>query len=84
MSERAKQELADQLAEAAARQAAAYHRSMTTDRDGWTDADWINDADRLMNEPDGAITSLVNGHAVRLLRELERRGFEFERGPGRR
>jgi hypothetical protein len=73
-----------QMAEAVRRQQEAATRSSQVDRTGWTDADWINDADRLMNEPDGAVTSLLNGHAMRMLRELERRGFKFVRGEGRR
>ena len=42
--------------------------SMKIDRTGWTDDQWADDAERLMNEPDGAITSLVNGHVSALLR----------------
>jgi ferredoxin len=58
----------DQMAEAMRRQFGRREESMRVDRSGWTDEQWCEDADRLMNEPDGAITSLVNGHALHLLR----------------
>jgi hypothetical protein len=43
--------------------------SLTTVRRGWTTRQWCEDADRLMNDLDGSITSLVNGHVSALLRE---------------
>lgn len=57
----------DQMAAAVHRQMAAAQRSAWIDRRGWTQEQWIEDADRLMNEIDGAITSLVNGHVMTLL-----------------
>ena len=42
--------------------------SMRVDRKGWTADQWMADADRLFNEEDGAVTSLVNGHVTHLLR----------------
>jgi len=51
-------------------QAMAHHAggSWRTDRRGWTDAQWIQDAEALMNHPDGSVSSLVNGHVGALLR----------------
>lgn len=51
-------------------QAMAEHRAraMDIDRTGWTDEQWIADAERLMEDPDGSIMSLVNGHVMALLR----------------
>lgn len=40
------------------------------DRHGWTRARWVEDAERLMDEVDGAVTSLVNGHIFALLEEI--------------
>lgn len=42
------------------------------DRRGWTEQEWIEDAIKLMNHPDGAITSLVNGHVMALINFYER------------
>lgn len=61
----------DQMDEAIARQRERYLASTIIDRRGWTDRQWIDDARRLMNEPDGAITSLVNGHVMALLRAVD-------------
>lgn len=58
----------DQMAEAVRRQRQRSRESMMVDRRGWTDAQWVMDAQRLMDEPDGAITSLVNGHVMAMLR----------------
>lgn len=57
------------MSEAIRRQMDARARSMTVDRKDWTRQQWIDDADRLMNEADGAVTSLVNGHVMALLDE---------------
>lgn len=59
--------MSDQMAEAMRGQYAAAVRSGYVNRTGWTQEQWIEDADRLMNEPFGAITSLVNGHVMALL-----------------
>lgn len=55
------------MTEAFIRQLEEHNKSMYVDRTGWTREQWINDADKLMNHPDGAITSLVNGHVMALL-----------------
>ena len=50
--------------------AMAHHagESWRTDRTGWTDQQWIEDAQRLMDDIEGSVTSLVNGHVLALLR----------------
>lgn len=65
-------ELDEQMADALGRQADAAERASLTDRRGWTKAQWADDAEALMHEPDGAITSLVNGHAMGLIAERKR------------
>jgi len=62
----------DEMAEAVMRQMDRRTESMRVDRRGWTPAQWVEDARRLMDEPDGAVTSLVNGHVTHLLGELAR------------
>jgi len=62
--------MSDQMVEAVKRQMEHAHDSMMVNRRGWTDQQWIEDAARLMNELDGAITSLVNGHVLAMLRAL--------------
>ena len=57
----------DQMAEVVQRQMQRAQASHSINRQGWTQQQWIEDADRLMNEKDGAITSLVNGHVMHLL-----------------
>lgn len=49
--------------------AMAHHagESWRTDRTGWTDQQWIEDAERLMDDIDGSVSSLVNGHVIALL-----------------
>lgn len=61
------EEAEDQLAQAIEEQKQRAHDSMMIDRTSWTEKQWIEDAIRLMNEPHGAITSLVNGHVMRLI-----------------
>jgi hypothetical protein len=61
----------NELAEAIGRQRKRSEASMSLDRTGWTDAQWVADAERLMYEPDGAITSLLNGHVTALLRTVD-------------
>lgn len=72
----------DPLTEALRRQFDRADASMRVDRKGWTDKQWITDADRLMNEVDGAITSLVNGHVMALLAEYERLRGQVDRVRG--
>lgn len=62
----------DDMAEAVMRQMDRRGESMRVDRRGWTPAQWIEDARRLMDEADGAVTSLVNGHVLALLAEVKR------------
>lgn len=59
--------LDDQMALAV--RAMAHHsgESSRVDRSGWTQAEWIEDAERLMSDLDGSIMSLVNGHVIALL-----------------
>jgi hypothetical protein len=61
-----------QMAQAFRRQMAQADLSGQVDRTEWTDRQWIDDAQTLMNHPDGAITSLRNGHALAMLREIDR------------
>jgi hypothetical protein len=56
-----------EMAAAIRRQMDACARSMEVDRRDWTRQQWIDDARRLMDEIDGAVTSLVNGHVMALL-----------------
>ena len=65
--------IGDPMTEAVHRQFQRARESAHVDRTGWTDDQWIDDAERLMNEPDGAITSLVNGHVMALLRRVAER-----------
>lgn len=53
--------------------AMAHHAgdSWRVDRTGWTDERWIEDAKRLMDDIDGSVSSLVNGHVLALLRFWE-------------
>jgi hypothetical protein len=62
------QNLDDQMALAV--RAMAHHagESWRTDRTDWTDGQWIEDAERLMDDIDGSVSSLVNGHVIALLR----------------
>lgn len=65
--------MSDQMTWAMMRQADAARRSGRIDRRGWSDDQWIADARRLMDELDGAVTSLLNGHILALLRAVEAR-----------
>ena len=49
--------------------AQASHR---LSRAGWTPEQWVADAERLLNDPDGSVLDLVNGHAIYMLAELRR------------
>lgn len=62
--------LAAQAREVAIAQWDARARSHDIDRSGWTRAQYVEDAERLMDEVDGAVTSLVNGHIFALLEEI--------------
>jgi hypothetical protein len=71
----------DEMTEAVMRQMGQRVESMRVDRRGWTDAQWAEDARRLMNEPDGAVTSLVNGHVLGLIAELDRLTAVVDQAP---
>ena len=60
----------DEMADAMRRQRDQARTSMKVDRTGWTDTQWVLDAQRLMSHPDGAVTSLSNGHVNAMLRVL--------------
>ena len=59
------------MGDAIRRQVAHGVRSRSVDRAGWSDQQWADDAKELMAGADGAITSLVNGHVLALLRLRE-------------
>lgn len=61
-----------ELAQAFRRQMDQADLSGQVDRTGWTDQQWVDDARERMNHPDGAITSLKNGHVMAMLREITR------------
>ena len=63
-------EESDQMADAMRRQRAQALKSSRVDRKGWTDTQWVKDAHDLMHEPDGEVTSLVNGHIEAMLRVI--------------
>lgn len=70
------------MADAMKRQAERAKASMAVDRKGWTTDQWCEDADRLMNEEDGAVTSLLNGHVLALLRvHREWQALKWAMGP---
>lgn len=45
--------------------------SRRRDRANWTSADWVDDAERLMSDLHGSTLSLVNGHVLALIREVQ-------------
>lgn len=55
------------------RMAAHREESVRTDRRGWSDEQWVQDARSLMHDIDGSVSSLVNGHVMALLRSLDAR-----------
>ncbi len=60
----------DQMADAMRRQLEQARKSSRVDRKGWTDSQWVKDAHDLMHDPDGAVTSLSNGHVNAMLRVI--------------
>ena len=60
----------DQMVDAMRRQREKAQKSMRVDRKGWTDTQWVLDARELMNDVDGAVTSLSNGHINAMLRVI--------------
>lgn len=73
-----------QMRDALQRQLEQRVESQHVDRTGWTRQQWIDDARALMNHPDGAITSLVNGHVMALLDEAQECGEWKALGMARR
>jgi hypothetical protein len=61
----------DQMSLAMKAMASHVARSERVDRTGWTDDQWIADAQRLMDDIDGSVMSLVNGHVLALLRRVD-------------
>jgi hypothetical protein len=61
----------DQMSLAMKAMASHVARSERVDRTGWTDDQWIADAQRLMDDIDGSVLSLVNGHVLALLRRAD-------------
>lgn len=64
-------DLDDQMIEAVRRQREHVTASLAVDRRGWTRQQWIEDADRLMNDLDGSVMALANGHVTALLAEVK-------------
>ena len=62
----------EQMADAVKRQFAHRAASMQVNRGGWSDEQWCDDAEELMYALEGAVTSLVNGHPLALIRERKR------------
>lgn len=56
---------------AVAKMAALSARSSYIDRTGWTDEQWVADARTLMDDIDGSIMALVNGHVMAMLRVID-------------
>ncbi len=63
--------MSDQWGEVLARQRDHVNASHRVDRRGWTDQQWIDDARRLMDDIDGSVLDLVNGHVMKLLERLD-------------
>jgi hypothetical protein len=61
----------DEMAEAVKRQAAHVFESHRVNRTGWTREQWVEDAQRLMDDIDGSVLDLVNGHVLALLTEVK-------------
>lgn len=61
----------DAMERALDRQRDQLIKSMHVKRTGWTRQQWVDDARTLMDHPDGAITSLVNGHVLALIEEAD-------------
>jgi peptidoglycan hydrolase CwlO-like protein len=61
----------EEMAQAIRRQLDQRDESRQVDRTGWSRQQWLDDADERFNHIDGAITSLVNGHVVAMLAEIE-------------
>lgn len=62
----------DQMSEAVKNQFTHVASSLKVDRRGWTEDQWIEDAKRLMNDLEGSVLSLVNGHVSHMIERLNR------------
>lgn len=51
-------------------QAAHVAASHEIDRRYWTQGQWVDDAERLMDDLDGSVRSLTNGHVMAMLAEI--------------
>jgi hypothetical protein len=65
-----KDELSHEMLDAVERTRELRERSFRVDRRGWTRAQWVEDAEKIMNEPDASVLCLANGHVMALLDEL--------------
>jgi hypothetical protein len=63
--------LSELASEAYRKQMDHIHRSVTTNRTGWTLQQWTDDAREQFDNLDGTVRSLVNGHVTALLREID-------------
>ncbi len=45
--------------------------SMRVNRSGWSDDEWVDNARKLMNDIDGSVLDLVNGHVTAMLRKID-------------
>jgi hypothetical protein len=72
----------DQMSLAMKAMASHVARSERVDRTGWTDDQWIADAQRLMDDLDGSVLSLVNGHVLALLARVAQSSTPAPSGGG--
>lgn len=61
-----------EMAEAVRRTNDLARESGQKDRREWTHEQWCEDAERLMDHPDGSVFCLLNGHALSLIHEWRR------------
>lgn len=66
--------LDDQMPAAIRAQRDHVQEAHAVDRHGWTQEQWVEDAQRLMDHMDGSVLSLLNGHAVALIAAAKERG----------
>lgn len=65
------EEAGNQMGEAIRNMARHAAESEYVDRRGWTNQQWIDDARKLMNDIEGSIMSLKNGHVMALINFYE-------------
>lgn len=66
------------LVAAVRRNIEAADTAARVDRTGWTRQQWIDDARALMDDGDGSVMCLVNGHVLALLAEIDHPGDDCE------